>query len=75
MISKRLLIFIEGGVVQALLSPDREKDFDIIIKDVDRIQEGENPCFFMPVDSGLTEEEWQEYVDAANEEEDEEDDS
>lgn len=57
---KRLLIFVEGGVVQDVYTPDTPEQFEVLLKDVDN-DEGEQ-VVELGLPSELTEAEWEKYV-------------
>ena len=60
----RLFIYVEGGVVQDVLTPDDDDDFEIIIKDVDGDSELDRVVFHPPVDY-MSEENWAKIVKQA----------
>lgn len=60
----RLFIYVEGGVVQDVLTPDDDDDFEIIIKDVDGNSELDRVVFHPPVDY-MSEDDWAKIVKQA----------
>lgn len=61
----RLLIYVEGGVVQDVLTPDNPEHFDVIIKDVDNDSQDDRLVTWAPV-GAMTREEWKRHVKLAD---------
>lgn len=71
----RIFIYVEGGVIQDVLTPDNDDDFEIIVKDIDNDEEGSPVVYHPPVDY-MSEKDWDKIVKlaAAHEYEPEEED-
>ena len=60
----RIFIYVEGGVIQDVLTPDDDDDFEIIVKDIDNDEEGSKCVFHPPVDY-MSESDWEKLVKLA----------